>query len=592
MKRLDVLIREARERSGNARYGVNQGISQRSFVSYANDAQQRIYNKILGERSSLYIREAFIDVQAGVAVYDLPTDVHLRHNVIKVDYSQTGDARLYSKLELRSPSQEVSSPGYPSAYFLRQGQIVLSPIPQTSATRGLRINYQYKIPEVDIRRASVSTLATIAPVTAAWAAPTGAVAMASIATDGEGFMAVGAAGAARYSADGTSFSATGATGFGANAVMDVAYGNGRWVICGLNGNVSVSLNNSAWASQSGAFAPGQIAYGVAYGNGTFVICGAAGNIYTGSGAAAMTWTSRTSGLGAAIGVSACYNPDTGTFVVAADSGALVASTDLGVTWSTLVTDLPSSTPSRIVYANGTYILVSSTRTYRSADALTWTEFAPTTYVGTVTISAANGVFILGESYITPRPTWVSFNGVDWFAQTVTDVTRAAGTSTRMVALTATMSTVATTTAIGALLNTGSVIDESAEDLESWSDYVTLVNKHGAQLLTSVEALSYSAATGALAITPVVIDAITSEMYLCLGEDSTTHSELVDVAERYLVEYMVLRAQLRSSSGEAADTSPILDALEKEILESIAELEEDLTAIPLLDFSMLDYAEDL
>ena len=65
-----------------------------------------------------------------------------------------------------------------------------------------------------------------------------------------------------------------------------------------------------------------------------------------------------------------------------------------------------------------------------------------------------------------------------------------------------------------------------------------------------------------------------------------------VAERFLVEYAVLRSQMRDSNKESTDTSPLLQAIEKEILDAVEELEEDISAIPVIDNTMLNYADEL
>lgn len=156
MQRLDVLIRDVRDQTGNQQYSATQGIRQREFVRHANDAQMRIYNLLLQEHSSLYMKESFISSVAGTQVYTLPTDIFLKHNVLKVDYSYNGDARGYNPLEMRTPREQVSAPGYPDSYFLRQGTMVVSPIPTNSTTNAFRLNYQYTIPTLDIRRALIS----------------------------------------------------------------------------------------------------------------------------------------------------------------------------------------------------------------------------------------------------------------------------------------------------------------------------------------------------------------------------------------------------------------------------------------------------
>lgn len=157
IRRLDLLVRDARDQSNNQRFGPNQGVPQREFVRYANDAQERIYNLMTQEHQSLFCKESFKDSVAGQASYTLPTDVFLKHNVIKIDYSNNGNPINYSPLTLRTPRQEVSVTGFPDGYFLRDGSFVVSPIPGNSVTNAFRLNYQYSLPVLDIRRASVTS---------------------------------------------------------------------------------------------------------------------------------------------------------------------------------------------------------------------------------------------------------------------------------------------------------------------------------------------------------------------------------------------------------------------------------------------------
>jgi hypothetical protein len=155
LERLELLIRSVREQTGNQNYSATAGIPQRNMVRHFNDGQEYIYNQILQERSTLFKKPGFIDVVQGQASYALPTDVYLQHNIQKVDYTPTGDIKNYYPLNMRTPREEISIPGYPEAYFLRDGNIILSPIPDRSITNGLRLNYQYVIPYLDIRRAQV-----------------------------------------------------------------------------------------------------------------------------------------------------------------------------------------------------------------------------------------------------------------------------------------------------------------------------------------------------------------------------------------------------------------------------------------------------
>jgi hypothetical protein len=154
--RLDILIRQARDASGNQTYSTTQGIPQREFVKSANHAQERIYNKILQKRPSIFVKEGFLDSTASTQAVALPSDVHLSHNIVSVDYSPTGNVQDYYPLELRSLKQRVNANGHPDSYVLRDGYLLASPIPPATVENAFRLNYQYVLPELDIRRAKIS----------------------------------------------------------------------------------------------------------------------------------------------------------------------------------------------------------------------------------------------------------------------------------------------------------------------------------------------------------------------------------------------------------------------------------------------------
>lgn len=154
--RLDILVRQARDATGNSNYSTTQGIPQREFVKSANHAQERIYNKILQKRPSIFVKEGFLNSTAGTQSVTLPTDIHLSHNVVSVEYSPTGNVADYYPLELRSLRQRVNSTGHPESYVLRDGSLLASPIPPSTITNAFRLNYQYVLPELDIRRAAIA----------------------------------------------------------------------------------------------------------------------------------------------------------------------------------------------------------------------------------------------------------------------------------------------------------------------------------------------------------------------------------------------------------------------------------------------------
>lgn len=154
--RADHIIRTARSRSGNKNYGRNQGVQQRDFVQFLNDAQARIYNLILQTRSSLYQKQAFANTSANSPYVQLPdADIYLSHNVVAALYSHNGNAINYAPLELRTVRQEVSVAGYPSSYFLLDDKLVLSPYPSSGVVNAIKLTYQKVVPTLDIRRGRI-----------------------------------------------------------------------------------------------------------------------------------------------------------------------------------------------------------------------------------------------------------------------------------------------------------------------------------------------------------------------------------------------------------------------------------------------------
>jgi hypothetical protein len=158
--RLDILIRQARDATGNQTYSTTQGIPQREFVKLANHAQERIFNKMQQKRSSLFLKEGFLNATANTASVTLPTDIYLTHNVVSVEYSSTGNAQDYYPLNLRTPREQISVTGAPESYFLRNGSLIVSPKPPATVTNAFRLNYQFLLPDVDIRRAKISAFSS------------------------------------------------------------------------------------------------------------------------------------------------------------------------------------------------------------------------------------------------------------------------------------------------------------------------------------------------------------------------------------------------------------------------------------------------
>lgn len=157
-KRIDLLLTLARKATENEDYSDDTGISNDELIQYINDAQYRLLSLITATHPTVFVKEgATIDVVASQESYALPDDALLENRVTSIEYSDTSLTRDYIKLAPMSlASREVGFEGFPSSYIRRSGNILLSPIPSSGGI--LRVNYQRRIAELDLRRGQVSAV--------------------------------------------------------------------------------------------------------------------------------------------------------------------------------------------------------------------------------------------------------------------------------------------------------------------------------------------------------------------------------------------------------------------------------------------------
>jgi hypothetical protein len=155
-----------------------------------------------------------------------------------------------------------------------------------------------------------------------------------------------------------------------------------------------------------------------------------------------------------------------------------------------------------------------------------------------------------------------------------------------------ISAVNTGTGVITFTDDATLTEESVADLTAgWVDYICVVDKDGTLVDQDRAVSSYSSTTRELTLTSLTGSVAAANQYVVFGKNTTTHSSLPDVCRRYLLEYMTFRGQMSDTSSEAGVTSPLLQAIEKEILDAIVSLEEDIFHLTVLDHSMLNYAED-
>ena len=154
MRRIDLLITQARRESENEEFSDTSGITDVEFLQYFNDAQHRLQSVIIAQHPSVFIEEVSVTAVPNQEAYNLPSDAFLFNNITNVEYS-TNSNNFYSLTlaSLKRRASEVN--GYPRYYIRKSGQILLSPTPQSAGT--IRLNYIKRIDELDSRRGSVAS---------------------------------------------------------------------------------------------------------------------------------------------------------------------------------------------------------------------------------------------------------------------------------------------------------------------------------------------------------------------------------------------------------------------------------------------------
>lgn len=132
---------------------------------------------------------------------------------------------------------------------------------------------------------------------------------------------------------------------------------------------------------------------------------------------------------------------------------------------------------------------------------------------------------------------------------------------------------------------------AGSDVLNSIDYISVVDRDGVNILKHIPIDSYNTTTGVLTVTSgfttSVLAAAFAGAYVVGGTNATSHSDLYDVCERYLVVYSKLKVFERDGNQiEANYQIGELREIEKDIVEAYQTPEEDRLVLPVdLDWGM-------
>lgn len=150
--------------------------------------------------------------------------------------------------------------------------------------------------------------------------------------------------------------------------------------------------------------------------------------------------------------------------------------------------------------------------------------------------------------------------------------------------------VLTSTAVTSLTLDTTVLIDDGPLLED--GYITIVDADGAVQMRRIPISAINTTTGIVTVVPGFTfesgETIAAGDYALRGRESSTHSQLTDICEKYLTEYMCLRILMRDSSVDSQEVSNLLLKFEETIRKSMAEPDGDVTLVPVTDTQYMDW----
>lgn len=120
-----------------------------------------------------------------------------------------------------------------------------------------------------------------------------------------------------------------------------------------------------------------------------------------------------------------------------------------------------------------------------------------------------------------------------------------------------------------------------------SDELTIVDSSGTIIVDNIINSGFDSGTGVITTTTDVSSASVGQFVL-LGPNATTHSELPDQLEKYLIEFANLKLFHKDSSADVAVQSQLLLQMEERIRDMYASNNMDAEYVQILNSEYLDY----
>lgn len=122
-----------------------------------------------------------------------------------------------------------------------------------------------------------------------------------------------------------------------------------------------------------------------------------------------------------------------------------------------------------------------------------------------------------------------------------------------------------------------------------AEFLCVVSKTGTIKMKGIPITEINSSTGEVAVEAFTYEAgetIAVGDYIVAGEYATTHSQLPDICERYLLQSMVWRGLKRDSSNDSKEAKEELDEMFNDLMATFARPDKVVHGIPIIDTEYL------
>lgn len=191
----------------------------------------------------------------------------------------------------------------------------------------------------------------------------------------------------------------------------VAYGSGKFVVCGQGCMAYSSDGGATWSLGTG-ISSGSVFMAICYGGGKFVACGTNGRFaYSEDG---VSWTESTNS--STMFATICYGNGIYTAINTGSNKGYYSSN--GTSWTSYTPGISGQDSSTLAFDGENFVLVfkaASAGTAKSSDGHTWNVFSNNTHISNVTqLSCGNGFYVISDGSTSGSDDIeVSFDALNW-----------------------------------------------------------------------------------------------------------------------------------------------------------------------------------